>query len=177
MNKKSLALIVVVIAVIASFFGVDLGLNKQNNQEISHSNAAQHQSNRDESRNQHFENNHAGSTQNQQDGLKIIRNAYDQQKSNIQVEASGTVKAVLKDDNEGYRHQKIILSLENGLTVLLAHNIDLAAKIENLHQGDQVDFYGEYEFSQQGGVIHWTHIDPKNHHVSGWLKHQGKTYQ
>ncbi|WP_312209082.1 DUF3465 domain-containing protein, partial [Acinetobacter variabilis] len=27
------------------------------------------------------------------------------------------------------------------------------------------------------GVIHWTHHDPSNKHISGWLKHQGKTYQ
>ena len=110
-------------------------------------------------------------------GLQTIREAFDQQRSDIQVLAKGRVKAILKDDNEGSRHQKFILSLDNGLTVLVAHNIDLAPRIDHLSKGDTVEFYGEYEYSQQGGVIHWTHRDPQNRHLSGWLKHQGKTYE
>ena len=87
------------------------------------------------------------------------------------------MKAVLRDDNEGSRHQKFILSLDNGLTILVAHNIDLAPKIENLRKGDMVEFFGEYEYSAQGGVIHWTHRDPNHRHEDGWLKHNGKIYQ
>jgi hypothetical protein len=37
--------------------------------------------------------------------------------------------------------------------------------------------FGEYEYSNQGGVIHWTHHDPSRRHEDGWLKHDGKTYQ
>jgi hypothetical protein len=50
------------------------------------------------------------------------------------------VKAILRDDNEGSRHQKFILSLDNGLTVLVAHNIDLAPRIDHLRKGDRVEF-------------------------------------
>ncbi|WP_445115403.1 DUF3465 domain-containing protein [Acinetobacter sp. WZC-1] len=109
-------------------------------------------------------------------GLKVIRQAYERRASNMQVQAGGTVKAVLRDDNDGSRHQKFILSLENGLTVLVAHNIDLAPRIDHLQKGDVVEFYGEYEYSTQGGVIHWTHHDPQGQHENGWLKHEGKTY-
>ncbi|MEK7738664.1 MAG: DUF3465 domain-containing protein, partial [Pseudomonadota bacterium] len=96
---------------------------------------------------------------------------------NVQVQSIGRVKAVLRDDNEGSRHQKFILALDNGLTVLVAHNIDLAPRIDNLRKGDTVEFFGEYEYSNQGGVMHWTHHDPKRRHQDGWLKHNGKTYQ
>ncbi|MGR0303813.1 DUF3465 domain-containing protein [Acinetobacter beijerinckii] len=106
-----------------------------------------------------------------------IMQAYQQQSSNIQVQGHGLVKAILPDDNDGSRHQKIILKLENGLTVLIAHNIDLAPRIEGLKKGDTVEFYGEYEYSQKGGVIHWTHHDPRGKHIDGWLKYQGKIYQ
>ena len=58
------------------------------------------------------------------DDQQQIMQAYQQQRSNVQVQAQGIVKAVLPDDNEGSRHQKMILKLENGLTVLIAHNID-----------------------------------------------------
>lgn len=178
MNKKLLGLGVVIIAVIASFFGGDLGLNNQDNKDASLSNhSTQNGFNREENQSQDDASANSAITTHNENGLKVIRDAYAQQKNNVQVEASGTVKAILKDDNEGSRHQKFILSLDNGLTVLVAHNVDLAARIENLSKGDQVNFYGEYEFSQQGGVIHWTHLDPQKHHVDGWLKHQGKTYQ
>ena len=106
-----------------------------------------------------------------------IMQAYKQQISNIQVQSKGEVKAILADDNDGSRHQKMILKLENGLTVLVAHNIDLAPRVEGLRKGEIVEFYGEYEYSPKGGVIHWTHHDPQAKHVDGWLKYQGKSYQ
>ena len=111
------------------------------------------------------------------DDLAKIQQAFERQQSDVQVQSVGTVKAVLRDDNEGSRHQKFILKLNNGQTVLVAHNIDLSPRIDDLQKGDSVEFYGEYEYSAQGGVIHWTHHDPNGRHVDGWLKHQGKTYQ
>ena len=106
-----------------------------------------------------------------------IQQAFQEQRSNIQVQSRGLIKAILRDDNNGSRHQKIILELSTGQTVLVAHNIDLAPRIENLKQGEIVEFNGEYEYSPQGGVIHWTHHDPQNKHVHGWLKYKGQIYQ
>lgn len=110
-------------------------------------------------------------------GSQVIQQSFQRKLSNVQVQSAGTVKAVLRDDNEGSRHQKFILKLDNGLTVLVAHNIDLAPRIENIKKGDTVEFFGEYEYSHEGGVIHWTHHDPQKHHEDGWLKHNGRTYQ
>ena len=73
---------------------------------------------------------------------------------------SGTVLRVLADDNSGSRHQRFILRLDSGQTVMVAHNIDLAPRIASLRAGDRVGFSGEYEWNAQGGVIHWTHHDP-----------------
>lgn len=106
-----------------------------------------------------------------------IQQAFQEQRSNIQVQSRGLIKAILRDDNNGSRHQKIILELSTGQTVLVAHNIDLAPRIENSKQGEIVEFNGEYEYSPQGGVIHWTHHDPQNKHVDGWLKYKGQIYQ
>ncbi|ALH95646.1 DUF3465 domain-containing protein [Acinetobacter equi] len=122
------------------------------------------------------------STQNnqiQQDvrGLAIIEHAYKNKLESIQVQSVGTVKVLLPDDNKGSRHQKFILELDNGQTVLVAHNIDLAPRIPNLSRGDRVDFYGEYEYSSKGGVIHWTHHDSKGSHIDGWLKHNNLIYK
>jgi hypothetical protein len=100
-----------------------------------------------------------------------------QWRSGQQVSGIGTVVRVLADDNDGSRHQRFILELGSGRTLLVAHNIDLAPRISSLSKGETVSFYGEYETNPQGGVIHWTHHDPQGRHVAGWLEHEGQRYQ
>jgi hypothetical protein len=108
---------------------------------------------------------------------QAISDAYQNRLSDIQVRGSGKVSRILSDDNEGSRHQRFILRLSSGQTLLVAHNIDLAPRINNLQNGDSVQFYGEYEWNSKGGVIHWTHHDPGGQHVSGWLEHNGRKYK
>ncbi|MVE97882.1 DUF3465 domain-containing protein, partial [Vibrio cholerae] len=75
----------------------------------------------------------------------VLQQAYQSQQSDLQVQGLGQVVKVLPDDNDGSRHQKFILKLNSGQTLLVAHNIDLAPRIPNLKVGDSVEFYGEYE--------------------------------
>ena len=106
-----------------------------------------------------------------------IQNAYNNRQSDLQVQGFGTVTRVLPDDLEGSRHQKFILKLGTGQTLLISHNIDLAPRVSGLTVGDTVEFYGEYEWNSKGGVIHWTHHDPAGQHEDGWLKHNGRVYK
>ena len=103
--------------------------------------------------------------------------AYQRRQSDVQVAGSAVVSRILPDDNEGSRHQRFILQLSSGRTLLIAHNIDLAPRINTLREGDLVEFYGEYEWNEKGGVVHWTHHDPGGRHIGGWLRHNGRTYQ
>jgi hypothetical protein len=59
----------------------------------------------------------------------------------------------------------------------VAHNIDLADRVADLHPGDQIELHGEYIWNERGGVIHWTHHDPSGRHADGWIKHNGRVYQ
>ena len=93
------------------------------------------------------------------------------------VEGEGRVIRLLADDNEGSRHQKFLIEIEDGQTLLFAHNIDLAPRIDSLKVGDTVQFIGEYEYNDKGGLVHWTHVDLEGQHVDGWIKHNGKIYQ
>lgn len=108
---------------------------------------------------------------------QVLAAAFENHRSNVQVQGSGHVAKVLADDNDGSRHQRFIVRLDSGQTVLVAHNIDLANRVASLDTGDRVEFYGEYEWNDKGGVVHWTHRDPQHSHVNGWIKHNGHTYQ
>lgn len=106
-----------------------------------------------------------------------IADLYQQQQSDVQIEATGRVIRILQDDNDGSRHQRFIIEMADGHTLLVAHNIDLAPRINGLEVGDEVTIYGEYEWNNKGGVMHWTHHDPDNEHPHGWIRHQGQLYQ
>jgi len=110
-------------------------------------------------------------------GDQDIATAFKNHSSNVQVEGEGIVIKVLPDDIEKPRHQRFLLRLASGQTVLVAHNIDLAPRVDGLREGDQVAFKGEYEWNDKGGVVHQTHRDPSGRRIAGWLRHQGKVYQ
>ena len=110
-------------------------------------------------------------------GNTAIDEAFASRRGNLQVEGQGAVVKLLADDNNGSRHQRFIVRLESGLTVLVAHNIDLAPRVDALRAGDVIAFSGEYEWTSKGGVIHWTHHDPQARHPDGWLRHAGRLYQ
>lgn len=110
-------------------------------------------------------------------GEHLLAEAFDKRRSDVQVTGRGFVERVLPDDTRGSRHQRFILRLGSGQSVLVAHNIDLAPRIPSLREGDEVEFNGEYEWNEKGGVLHWTHHDPAGRHEDGWLRHQGRLYQ
>lgn len=177
MNKKPLTIGGILAILIAGYFGVQV--NENTDVPVHY----QPKVERTQSENQPQESKKTSSSaqKNTDDAFKNesikIAQAFQQRKSNVQVESLGQVIAILPDDNQGSRHQKFILKLDNGLTILIAHNIDLAPRIPKLNKGDTVAFYGEYEYSDKGGVVHWTHHDPNKRHADGWLKHQGQIYQ
>ena len=107
----------------------------------------------------------------------LLAEALANQASGLQVTGQGTVSRLLDDDHDGSRHQRFILRLDSGQTLLVAHNIDLAPRLDSLQVGDTVSFNGVYEWNGRGGVLHWTHHDPQGEHEPGWLRHRGRTYE
>ncbi|WP_150046748.1 MULTISPECIES: DUF3465 domain-containing protein [Methylomonas] len=107
---------------------------------------------------------------------QVVAQAFQSHRSDFQIQLKGTIVKRLPDDNQGSRHQKFIVRLANGQTLLVAHNIDLAPRVENLKTGDSVELFGEYEWSEKGGTLHWTHRDPAQRHAHGWIRHNGRQY-
>ena len=105
-----------------------------------------------------------------------LQQAIEKQRSGVWVEAEGKVVKRLREDRHGDRHQRFIIRVAGGQTLLVSHNIDLAPKVP-LRQGDRVGLRGRYEWNEKGGLIHWTHHDPQGRRQGGWIEYAGKTYR
>ena len=103
--------------------------------------------------------------------------AFADRSEGLELEGRGTVIKLLTDDTEGDRHQRFIVRLDSGQTLLISHNIDVAPRVDGLQVGDVVSFKGEYVWNVQGGLLHWTHHDPMGSHPGGWLRRGDRTYQ
>ena len=96
-----------------------------------------------------------------QDFVTILWDAFENQKSDIQIRGEGVVIRLLSDDLVVPRHQRFIIRISPKQTLLVAHNIDIADRVSNLQIDSTIEFYGEYAWNAEGGVIHWTHHDPR----------------
>lgn len=105
-----------------------------------------------------------------------IRRLIDNEISGEMVTLEAEIVKVLPDDNEGSRHQRLLLALETGGTVLVSHNIDLAPRVPT-EEGDVILVRGQYEWNDRGGVLHWTHHDPKDWREGGWIEFEGERYE
>jgi Protein of unknown function (DUF3465) len=108
---------------------------------------------------------------------RTIEDLHRARQSGVVVEGSGVVVKLLPDDLTGAKHQRFLLRLESGLSLLVSHNIDLADRVSDLAVGAEVAFRGQYEWNDKGGVVHWTHHDPGGRRPGGWLRTDGRTYR
>ncbi len=86
----------------------------------------------------------------------------------------GRVVRILEDDNKGIKHQRFIIEMNSGKTLLIAHNIDVAPRIEGLYKGAHVKVYGQHEWNELGGLVHWTHHDPDTDKEGGWIEFKNR---
>ena len=97
----------------------------------------------------------------------LLDRAIIEHRSHVPVNGTGVVVKILADDRDGSAHQRLLLRLHGGNTVLIAHNIDLASRVDDLRVGDELAFSGEYIWNEKGGLVHWTHHDPAHRHADG----------
>ncbi len=109
-----------------------------------------------------------------------VYDAFLSQRSHFEVTASGKVARLLgtRAGRVG-RHEGFLVRLEgpagHGLTVKVEDNVDLTGPIP-LAAGDDVVIHGEYIFDRRGGIVHWTHHDPRGRHEPGFVEVHGHRY-
>ena len=94
----------------------------------------------------------------------------------VQITVVAPVYKILADDTEGLPHQRFLILLRNGTTVLIAHDTRMAPRVP-IRAGDTVKIHGEYIWNPKGGVIHWTHHSDTPAHEGGWIDFNGQRYQ
>lgn len=82
---------------------------------------------------------------------------------------------MLSDDNDESRHQRFVVQLPGKQTVLVANNLDVSTRVP-VGMGDRVGFRGLYEWNDLGGLVHWTHDDPRGEEEGGWIRYRRKVY-
>jgi hypothetical protein len=105
--------------------------------------------------------------------------AYAAGRSNVEVVADGTVTRVLGvAPGRVSPHEGFLLRLASGcsLVVRVEANTDFTGPIP-LAVGQRVSVKGEYEYYPLGGVVHWTHRDPRARHEGGYIESSGHLYE
>jgi hypothetical protein len=104
--------------------------------------------------------------------------AFSAQRSGVEVVAQGRVTRVLGvQAGRSSPHEGFLLRLDSGcaLVVRVEVNTDFTGTIP-LSVGQRVLVKGDYEYYSRGGVIHWTHRDPRGRHENGYVGVNGTTY-
>lgn len=104
--------------------------------------------------------------------------AYTAQRSGTEVVAGGRVTRIY-----GVRpgrtspHEGFLMRLDTGCNVVVRVevNTDFTGEIP-LSSNQHVIVKGEYEYYPLGGVIHWTHRDPRGRHENGYVDAGGTMY-
>lgn len=104
--------------------------------------------------------------------------AFSAQRSGVEVVAQGSVTHVLGvQAGRSSPHEGFLLRLDSGcaIVVRVEVNTDFTGTIP-LSIGQRVLVKGDYEYYSRGGVIHWTHRDPRGRHENGYVDVNGTMY-
>ncbi len=114
------------------------------------------------------------------DGAAIY-DAWRDGRSRVEVTASGSVVRLLGTRiGRSGAHEGFLVHLSGagarGLTVRVEDNVDLTGPIP-LAPGDAVTVRGEYIYDPRGGLIHYTHRDPRGRHPDGFVRVRDRVYR
>ena len=99
--------------------------------------------------------------------------AFSNKLSGIGVINKGKVIKILEDGHKGTHHQRFIIRIPSGRSVLIAHNIEQAYQVK-IKINDEVETKGNYVWSKYEGLLHNTHHANRGEHDDGYINFVGK---
>lgn len=110
-----------------------------------------------------------------EDDSEIVRAVVNRRRVDF-VEGRGMVVIrTLADDTNGLRHQKWVVQLSNGSSMMAVYNLDMCERVA-LKVGDHVAMGGQFVWTNQGALLHWLHYDPRKTRPDGYVEVNGKVY-
>lgn len=109
------------------------------------------------------------------DDGQIIQ-AQSQQARKVELTVTAPIKKLLREEDYREPHQRFLLILSNGTTVLVANDLKYGT-FAPVQEGNVVRIHGEYIWNEKGGVLHWTHKSDEPNHESGYIDFNGMRYQ
>ncbi len=97
------------------------------------------------------------------------RNAYYVQAGNL------VVSKILPTDTKGLPHEKWMATLSDGSSVMIVYNLEMGEEVR-LKVGDVFSVGGQFIWTKKGGLIHWTHDDPRKTRPDGYVYFNGVVY-
>lgn len=105
----------------------------------------------------------------------IVRAAQRKARVNFVEGAGMEVVKVLPDDTTGLEHQKWVVRLSDGQNIEAVYNTDMCPHVP-IQVGDIVAMGGMFLWTNQGGLIHWLHHDPRGNRPDGYVMVNGTYY-
>lgn len=96
------------------------------------------------------------------------KEAFEKHLDRVTLTTKGKIVELLEDDNEDTPHQRFVLSLPSGQTLLILNNLDRAYRLP-VEVGQNVEVRGQYRWNRHGGLVHETHHDDRSTHEDGWI--------
>jgi hypothetical protein len=106
---------------------------------------------------------------------KLVKASWENKEFNVLVEVTGRVALVLPDEHYVTVSQQFLMDLENGHRVLVSHDLKAASRVP-VAVSNTVKVRGEFDWTPDGGIIHWTHKDPDGTREGGWIELAGTRY-
>ncbi len=107
-----------------------------------------------------------------EDSIERLQYAMDRD-SKTQLLLAGKIVKILPEDKQGRPHQKFVLNYQGLVNITVIHNTQFESLPLNV--GDDVLVCGEY-LNSFGNKIHWTHFDPREKHLGGFIYLNGMVY-
>ncbi|MCA1778196.1 MAG: DUF3465 domain-containing protein [Xanthomonadaceae bacterium] len=104
-----------------------------------------------------------------------LLDAFEDGRTSIWVSGQAPVSQILGDEGIGGPHQRFVLRLNEGVTIIVRHSLQASERVP-VERGDSVRFHGRYDWEASGGIISLTHSDPEQPGGGGWVEHKGVRY-